>query len=81
MLTESLEHMPIAHARQTTEISALLLRIQGEYHEMPGLKVTEPQAQRLWGLDGNRCSLVLAALVERRFLKRTALGTYLRASD
>lgn len=80
MLTESLKHMPIVHVRQTTGISALLLRIQAEYHEMPGLKVTEPQAQRLWGLDGNMCSLVLAALLERRFLKRTAQGIYLRAS-
>jgi hypothetical protein len=24
-------------------------RVRGEYLEMPGLSLTEPQAQRLWG--------------------------------
>jgi hypothetical protein len=48
---------------------------------MPGLKLTEVQAQRLWGLDDRTCALVLTALVERRFLRRTPAGTYLRMSD
>ena len=29
---------------------ALLQRIQREYEEQPGLRLTPPQAQRLWGL-------------------------------
>jgi hypothetical protein len=28
-----------------------LEKIETEYREMPGLSVTEAQAQRLWGLD------------------------------
>ena len=32
-------------------LSELLGRIRGEYLEMPGLKLTLAQAQRLWGLD------------------------------
>jgi hypothetical protein len=52
----------------------MIRRIQSEYDEMPGLKLTEAQAQRLWGLDGNTCRLVLATLLERRFLRRTATG-------
>jgi hypothetical protein len=47
---------------------------------MPGLKLTEAQARRLWALDGATCRLVLATLLERRFLKRTATGMYVRAS-
>lgn len=48
---------------------------------MPGLKLTEAQARRLWDLDGDTCSLVLTTLLEQRFLKRTARGTYMRATN
>jgi hypothetical protein len=48
---------------------------------MPGLKLTEAQARRLWDLDGDTCGVVLTTLLERRFLKRTANGTYVRAFD
>jgi hypothetical protein len=48
---------------------------------MPGLKLTEAQARRLWDLDGTTCSLALAALLEQRFLKRTASGTYVRERE
>lgn len=60
--------------------SPTIRRIQCEYDEMPGLKLTEAQAQRLWSLDGTTCRLVLAALLERRFLRRTVTGSYVRAS-
>jgi hypothetical protein len=48
---------------------------------MPGLKLTEAQARRLWDLDGDTCRLVLAMLLEQRFLKYTPNGTYVRATD
>jgi hypothetical protein len=56
-------------------------RIRGEYTEMPGLRVTLPQAQRLWGLDAALCRLALDALVQSGFLRRTDSGQYLRLSD
>ena len=55
----------------------LLLRIEGEYREMPGLSLTLPQAQRLWGLDSNTCAFALTTLVERKVLKQTAGGTFI----
>lgn len=64
-----------------TAIAELIVRVQGEYREMPGLTLTEIQAQRLWGLDDRTCALVLSALVEQQFLRRTSAGTYLRLSD
>jgi hypothetical protein len=64
-----------------TALSDVIVRVQAEYHEMPGLKLTEAQAQRLWGLDDRTCSQVLTALVERQFLKRTSAGTYVRMAD
>ena len=53
-------------------------RIRSEYEEMPGLCLTRPQAERLWGLDPDICEAVLAALVDAGFLKSTTRG-YLRA--
>jgi hypothetical protein len=62
----------------TAALHDLLRRIESEYLEMPGLCVTAPQAQRLWGLDTTTCSFVLATLVQRGVLKRTHHGTYVR---
>lgn len=59
----------------------LLVRIEGEYREMPGLNLTASQAERLWGLDGRTCASVLTTLIERQILKRTTSGTYLRGSS
>ena len=50
----------------TPAIRELLLRIEGEYREMPGLSLTASQAERLWGLDNSTCAFVLTTLVERR---------------
>ena len=56
----------------------ILRRIEGEYREMPGMCVTAPQAQRLWALDATTCAFVLRTLVERRILRRTPRGTFVK---
>lgn len=61
-----------------TTIADWLCRIRAEYIEVPGLNLTRPQAKRLWGLDDLTCDRVLNALVEGRFLRLTASGTYIR---
>ena len=81
MLTERREHPLTTRARLDPAFAELIVRVQGEFREMPGLKLTEGQAQRLWGLDGRTCGLVLMALVEQRFLKRTPAGTYVRMTE
>ena len=43
-------------------------RVRAEFLEMPGLQLTMPQAQRLWGLDPDTCAHVVALLVERAVL-------------
>ncbi len=58
----------------------LLQRVYGEFSEMPGLRLTLPQARRLWGLDEPTCVSILDCLVDCRFLCRTATG-YARAGD
>ena len=55
-------------------IEAVLQRVQGEFLEMPGLQLTQPQARRLWGLDSVSCE----ALVDAKFLFRTRDGAFMR---
>ncbi len=56
----------------------ILRRIQAEYREMPGLKLTPAQAQRLWNLTRGSCEAALSYLVDHRFLHRTADGAFIR---
>ena len=59
----------------------LLRRICSEFSEMPGLRLTPPQARRLWGLDDETCAQILDVLVEARFLCLTGLDTYGRLTE
>jgi hypothetical protein len=61
-------------------MTELLVRIRAEYMEMPGLKLTTPQARRLWGLDCATCDAALAALVNATFLSRTLEGLFVMAT-
>jgi DNA-binding transcriptional LysR family regulator len=65
----------------TPALQELFRRIEGEYREMPGLSLTLPQAERLWGLDRRTCEFALATLIERRVLRRGMNGTYLCGSS
>jgi hypothetical protein len=47
---------------------------------MPGLRLTLPQAARLWAYDTSFCGEVLAMLVENRFLVRSRDG-FIRAEN
>jgi hypothetical protein len=59
----------------------VLRRVQGEYIEMPGLRLTPAQAQRLWGLDRASCDALLGALVDAKFLFRTRDGAFVRSDQ
>jgi len=56
----------------------VLRRVQGEFLEMPGLRLTAPQARRLWNLDQQSCESLLGALVEQNFLFKTRDGAFMR---
>ena len=57
----------------------LLQRVQGEFWEMPGMRLTLEQAMRLWALDCRTCIGILEALVAAHFLERDLNGRYARA--
>ena len=58
----------------------LLARVQGEFLERPGLRLTVAQAARLWALDRTTSERILDGLTSTGFLARTSEGAYLRAS-
>jgi len=57
----------------------LTARVRGEYREMPGLRLTLPQACRLWQLNPSTCEPLLQALVVEGFLLKTSRGLYVAA--
>ena len=59
-------------------LDSTLFRIRAEYWEMPGLKLTPVQAQRLLGLSRESCDSLLTDLVCAGFLSRTHDGAFVR---
>ena len=66
--------------RMIPRLLELLMRVEGEYREMPDLSLTVSQAERLWRLDRSTCAFVLVTLTEWGVLRRTREGTYLRGA-
>jgi two-component system, chemotaxis family, chemotaxis protein CheY len=63
-------------------VVAILGRVRAEFLEMPGLRLTAAEAQRLCGVDDTDvCRWILDALVQARFLQRAENGVYSRRSD
>jgi len=61
-------------------LAGLLQRVRDEYREMPELKLTKPQAMRLFGVAPSVCAAVLRALVMENFLSRTGEGQFVRST-
>jgi hypothetical protein len=64
---------------KSTLTPQLLTRIRGEFLEMPGLRLTLPQARRLLGLDMLTCSAALAVLEAAGVLATTRDGAFMLA--
>jgi hypothetical protein len=56
-------------------------RVRAEYLEMPGMRLTNRQVQRLCGIDAAVCKDVLETMVETNFLSIKPDGTYVRATQ
>ena len=63
-----------------TNITTWLQLIRAEYLEIPGLCLTQSQAERFWRLDTLTCEALLSALTDVKFLRRTDRGAYVRAA-
>jgi hypothetical protein len=81
MIASRMSRPPVFPPRQARPLSndERLEMIAREFSALPGLRLSSSQACRLWSLDRCDCDLLLAKLVERRVLRRTADGCYMRA--
>jgi hypothetical protein len=61
------------------DFHALVERVKAEFNEMPDLRLTVPQATRLWGMERTLCLTVVEALVRTSFLRWAHGGTIVRA--
>jgi hypothetical protein len=72
-------HDALAAHRATGGDDSALFRVWGEFAEMPGLKLTVPQASRLFQLETAHCERVLGFLVHTGQLVVRG-NTFLRTS-
>ena len=56
-------------------------RVEAEYLEMPGLKLTAAQASRLWQLDPAASEQLLDSMVAGGLLHRAKDGSYVLLSE
>ena len=61
--------------------NALLQRIRAEFLEMAGMRLKPGQVQRLCGIEGAACQMVLDLLVDEQFLCVKSDGHYARLMD
>ena len=59
-------------------IGSLVLRMQGDFLETPGLTLTLRDAQQRFGADEITCEALLTAMVDAAVLTKTHEGVYAR---
>ena len=55
-----------------------MLRIRGEFEEMPGLSLTSVEAIKLFGISAEVCAGILSRLIEQGVLCLKSDGRYTR---
>jgi hypothetical protein len=58
-------------------LAALIERIRSEYLALPALKLTAPQARRLWPASDDEFAAAIDALVAEGFLRCLPSGSYI----
>jgi len=66
---------------RSSPLEELLQRVRAEYRDMPSLRLTPSQAQRLFGLEPSTCVAILEALLTEHFLFRTSDGLFQRSAQ
>jgi hypothetical protein len=64
--------------RNVAQREALVQRLIAEFDEMPGLRLSLPQASRLFGLTEAAAARILTALTKAGTLHRNASNLYMR---
>ena len=75
-LPARLSPLPSTERRNHSAREALLCRVRCEFEEMRGLRITLPQAKRLFGLREDVCVRILDTLIHDGVLARRSDGCY-----
>jgi hypothetical protein len=67
--------------RDSDSRAALVQRVLAEFHEMPCLRLTPAQAQRLFGMRSDVSSRVIGGLVKIGHLRLDADGRYAASTN
>jgi hypothetical protein len=73
--------LPLTEQLVIVSRDEMLRRIQCDYLEMPDLRLSRAQAQRVWQLDERTCTQLLDSLAENGLLQRDHDGTYALLAD
>ena len=68
--------MAIAHARCAERLTRVACVIEADFREMPGMRLTRAQAQRLWNISAKDCAEVLEYLTGLGRLVQDPSGQY-----
>lgn len=68
--------MARADANRSGNLRSLVHLVDAEFREMPGIRLTCAQAQRLWQMSPEQCRRVFDELVSAGRLERDAAGRY-----
>ncbi len=61
-------------SRSQDRLAALRMRVEHEFQDLPGLRLTRWQAARLWNLELAECDDLLQRLVAAKVLRHTHDG-------
>ena len=71
----------LADFRVGTMLPVVVGRLRAEFREMPALRLTRAQVERLFGVERTVCQMALDALVDEQFLCEKTDGQYARVTD
>jgi hypothetical protein len=73
---DAIGQRPLDRGWRASSQGTLIERVRSEFADMPGMRLTVAQVQRLCGVEELVCTAVLDTLVESRVLCRNSDGTY-----
>jgi hypothetical protein len=70
----------LAYPADSAPLATLLQQVREEYGKIPGLKLTKPQAMRVFGVAPSVCAAMFRALVMENFLSRAGDGVFVKST-
>jgi hypothetical protein len=73
--------MAVTFGALVPQAADIARRIEAEFREMPGMRLTDAQVRRPWNLSGELCETVLDQMCRAGHLMRDETGRYFRGRD